>query len=222
MTRSVEELRRDSERSRAQLAATVDRLREQITDTAEDLRYKVSPQGIKSEVSEFVSRKSPRLARHAEAASHGKPDAGDRRRHGGRGAGVAAGTGLSASALDDRCRPCPDVEDRARSRAAEAAAPAIEKAREMVDEATERAQSLRRGCGGCGLRERATGGRPCGRSENQVSGIAGDLKDRVTQTADQVKAGIDAASDTGEETPSSGLARPRVTRRPLRRKPPVR
>src|ERR1700739_4793289 len=56
MTRSVEELRRESERSRAQLAATVDRLRERITDAAEDLRYKVSPQGIKLEVSEFVSR----------------------------------------------------------------------------------------------------------------------------------------------------------------------
>src|SRR5690242_10266 len=49
MTRSVEELRRESERNRVQLAATVDRLREQLTDTAEELRYKVSPQGIKSE-----------------------------------------------------------------------------------------------------------------------------------------------------------------------------
>ena len=51
MARSVEELRRESEQSRVQLAATVDRLRDRITDTAEDLRYKVSPEGIKSEVS---------------------------------------------------------------------------------------------------------------------------------------------------------------------------
>jgi hypothetical protein len=58
MARSVEELRRESERNRAELAATVDRLREQLTDTAEELRYKVSPQGIKSEVSDFVSRKT--------------------------------------------------------------------------------------------------------------------------------------------------------------------
>ena len=55
MTRSVEELRRESEQSRAQLATTVDRLREQIADTAEDIRHKVSPQHIKSEVTDFIS-----------------------------------------------------------------------------------------------------------------------------------------------------------------------
>ena len=49
MTRSVEELRQESERNRAQLGATVDQLREQdCTDTAEDIRHKVSPQHIKS------------------------------------------------------------------------------------------------------------------------------------------------------------------------------
>src|SRR6478736_1817252 len=58
MARSVEELRRESEQSRAQLSATVDQLKERITDTAEDIRYKVSPEGIKSEVSDFVSRKT--------------------------------------------------------------------------------------------------------------------------------------------------------------------
>ena len=35
MTRSVEELRRESERSRVELAGTVDDLRERITNTAE-------------------------------------------------------------------------------------------------------------------------------------------------------------------------------------------
>src|SRR4051795_183602 len=55
MTRSVEELRRESERSRAQLAATVNRLKEQVSETAEDIRLKVSPQHIKSEVSDYVS-----------------------------------------------------------------------------------------------------------------------------------------------------------------------
>jgi hypothetical protein len=58
MTRSVEELRRESERSRAELAATVDRLKESITGAAEDIRHKVSPQHIKSEVSDFVGQKA--------------------------------------------------------------------------------------------------------------------------------------------------------------------
>src|SRR6478672_8236332 len=58
MTRSVEELRRESERSRAELAATVDRLKDSITGTAEDIRHAVSPEHIKSEVSDFVGRKA--------------------------------------------------------------------------------------------------------------------------------------------------------------------
>jgi hypothetical protein len=58
MTRSVEELRRESERSRAELAATVHRLKDSITETAEDIRHKVSPEHIKSEVSDFVGRKA--------------------------------------------------------------------------------------------------------------------------------------------------------------------
>jgi hypothetical protein len=58
MTRSVEELRRESERSRAELAATVDQLRARISDTAEDIRHKVSPQHIKSEVSDYISHKT--------------------------------------------------------------------------------------------------------------------------------------------------------------------
>ena len=52
MTQSVEELRRESEQSRAQLAATVGRLREQIADTAEDIRHKVSPENIKAELTQ--------------------------------------------------------------------------------------------------------------------------------------------------------------------------
>ena len=58
MTRSVEELRRQSEQSRAELAATVEQLRARIADTAEDIRHKVSPQHIKSEVSDYASQKA--------------------------------------------------------------------------------------------------------------------------------------------------------------------
>ena len=56
MTRSVEELGRDS--SRAELAGTVDKLREQITSTADDIGHKVSPQHVKSEISEFIAHKT--------------------------------------------------------------------------------------------------------------------------------------------------------------------
>ena len=58
MTRSVEDLRLESERSRAELASTVDQLRERISDTADDIRHKVSPQHIKSEASDYISHKT--------------------------------------------------------------------------------------------------------------------------------------------------------------------
>ena len=58
MTQSVEELRREFERNREQLTRTVDQLRLQITDTAADIQNKVSPQHIKSEVSDFISSKT--------------------------------------------------------------------------------------------------------------------------------------------------------------------
>ena len=58
MTRRVEELRRQSEQSRAELAATVEQLRARIADTAEEIRHKASPQHIKSEVSDYASQKA--------------------------------------------------------------------------------------------------------------------------------------------------------------------
>src|SRR4051812_49973828 len=92
MTRSVEELRRDSEQSRAQLAATVDRLREQIADTAEDIRYKVSPEHIKAEVSGFISHKT-----------HGWMDALKQQAMDNPMQAVAARTAIAVAAL----RPAP-------------------------------------------------------------------------------------------------------------------
>src|SRR3569832_2835392 len=58
MTRSVEELRSESERNRAELAATVDRRKQGLSDTTRDLRHIVSPQHVKSEVSGYVSDKA--------------------------------------------------------------------------------------------------------------------------------------------------------------------
>jgi hypothetical protein len=89
-----------------------------------------------------------------------------------------------------------------RDRAAEAAAPGIEKAREVIDEASERAQSLgddmrkamshaeRQAAGMVGMADAA-------------SGMAGDLGDRATQAADtvanKVRSGVDAASEMAKE-----------------------
>src|SRR6267154_2535540 len=118
MKRSVEELRRESERSRAELAATVDLLRERISDTAEDIRHKVSPQHIKSEVSDYISHKTQSWVVALKQQAMENPMQA-----------IAAGTALTSKTVRDR--------------AAQAAAPAMDKASEMMNDAAERAQSLR-------------------------------------------------------------------------------
>lgn len=198
MTRSVEELRLKSERSRAQLAATVDRLRERITDTAEDLRYKVSPQGIKSEVSEFVSRKTQGWLDTLKQQAMENPMQT-----------LAAGTAVAVPALRlARSFPLPLLmigaglaltSKTVRARVADAAAPAIEKAQEMAGEAAERVQSFGEDAADA---VSATGRRAAdlaSEAQAKATGFAADLKDRAAQTTDKVKAGIDAASEAAKD-----------------------
>ena len=111
MTRSVEELRRESERNRAQLATTVDRVREQITDTAEDIRHKVSPQHIKSEVSDFISTKASSWVDSLKTARQRESDAGNRGGHRSCSADSAARAWLSLTIIDDWGRACLELED---------------------------------------------------------------------------------------------------------------
>jgi hypothetical protein len=199
MARSVEELRRESELGRARLVATVDQVRERITHTAEDLRYKVSPEGLKSEVSDFVSRKTQSwLGALKQQAMENPMQA------------IAAGTAIAVPALRlARGFPLPLLmigaglalsSKTVRARAGEAAAPAIEKARELAGEATERAQSL-----GEEVAETAsaTGRRAAdiaGEVQTRAAGIVDELNGRAGEVTDKVKARINAASETAKDT----------------------
>ena len=198
MTRSVEELRQESEQSRAQLAATVDRLRTRIADTAEDLRYKVSPQGIKSEVSEFVSRKTLGwLDTLKQQATENPMQA------------IAAGTAVAVPALRlARGFPLPLLmigaglaltSKTVRARAADTAAPAMEKAKEMAGEAAERVQSFSDDAADA---LSATGRRAAelaGEAQARATGVAGDLKDRAAETTDKVRAGMEGVRSTARD-----------------------
>ncbi|WP_410708283.1 DUF3618 domain-containing protein [Bradyrhizobium sp. BWA-3-5] len=209
MTRSVEELRRDSEQSRAELAATVDRLREQIADTAEDIRYKVSPEHIKAEVTGFISHKTNSWLDALKQQAMDNPMQA-----------VAAGTAVAVPVLRlARGFPLPLLmigaglaltSKTVRDRAAEAAEPALEKVREVFEETTERAQSL-----GDGMKKAMSGAerqaagmadearQTAGGMAGTASGVAGDLRDRASQAADavasKVRSGMDAASDMAKE-----------------------
>jgi hypothetical protein len=209
MTRSVEELRRDSEQSRAQLAATVDRLKEQIADTAEDIRYKVSPENIKAEVSGFISHKT-----------HGWLDTLKQQAMDNPMQAIAAGTAVAVPAMRlVRGFPLPLLmigaglalsSKSVRDRAAEVAAPGVEKAKEFLDQTTERAQSLSDGMRkamshaerqAAGMADEAQ--ETAGGMADAATGMAGDLRDRAAQAADavqsKVRSGMDAASEMAKE-----------------------
>jgi hypothetical protein len=209
MTRSVEELRRESEQSRAELAATVDRLREQIADTAEDIRHKVSPENIKTEVTGFIRHKT-----------HGWLDTLKQQAMDNPMQAIAAGAAVAVPALRlARGVPLPLLmvgagfalnSKTVRDRAAAVVAPTLDKASEFIDEAGERAQSL-----GDGMRKAMSHAEHqatdmagetreyAGELADAANGIAGDLKDRATQAAEtvasNVRSGMDAASEMGKE-----------------------
>ena len=209
MTRSVEELRRDSEQSRAELAATVDRLREQIADTAEDIRYKVSPENIKAEVSGYISHKTHSWLDTLKQQAMDNPMQA-----------IAAGTAVAVPALRlVRGFPLPLLmigaglalsSKTVRDRAAEAAEPALEKVREVFDETAERAQSLTDGMKqAMSQAERQAAGmadeaqQTAGGMAETASGMAGDLRDRAADAVDtvasKVRSGMDAASEMARD-----------------------
>jgi hypothetical protein len=204
MARSVEELRRESERNRAQLAGTVDQLREQITDTADDIRYKVSPQHIKSEVSDFISQKTQGWVEALKQRALENPMQA-----------IAAGTVVAVPVLrlGRGFPPLPLLmigaglalsSKTVRDRATEAAGAAMDKAKEMMGDAADGAQSLRGEVRDAvsSARSRATG--MASDAQDAAAGLADDLRNRAAQTAstvtDKLRTGMDAASGMAKET----------------------
>lgn len=61
-TRSLDEIRRDTERTRAGLTETVGQLRATVTHTANDVREKYSPTAIKAEVNSYIKSRGEDIA----------------------------------------------------------------------------------------------------------------------------------------------------------------
>jgi hypothetical protein len=53
-TRSLQQIKRETEQTRAGLTQTVEQLRTSVTDTANDIRERISPAHIKAEVSDYI------------------------------------------------------------------------------------------------------------------------------------------------------------------------
>jgi len=59
--RSLQEIKRDTEQARAGLTDTVDELRDTISETATDIRQRISPEAIKAEVSHYFRNRGEEL-----------------------------------------------------------------------------------------------------------------------------------------------------------------
>jgi hypothetical protein len=216
MTRSVDELRHESERNRAELAATVDRLRERITDTAENIRHKVSPQHIKSEVSDYVSGKTQSWVDALKQQAMDNPMQT-----------VAAGTAVAVPLLRlARGFPLPLLmigaglaltSKTVRDRAAQTAAPAMEKAGEMLDGAAERAQALQGDIKDrfASAQSQATG--MVSEAQGTAADMADDFRSRAGQAAgtvgDNLRSGMDAIKDTAGAAKDMAATAPAKARR---------
>jgi hypothetical protein len=211
MTRSPQELRHESERNRAELAVTIDRLRLQMSDAAEDIRHKLSSEHIKSEVSDYVSHRTQGWVEALKQRATENPMQA-----------VAVGSAVAFPLLRlARGFPLPLLmigaglaltSKKVRYRAAQSAAPAVERAGDILDEAAERARVL------SGNVKNVLSS-----AQSQANDIANDAQDatasladnlwsraaRVTSAAgDRLTAGVVAARDTAAAVKDSATTAP--------------
>ena len=70
---SVRELKRETEQTRAGLTQTVEQLKTTVSETASDLRHRISPEAIKAEVADYVRSRGERMMEDIAAAARRNP-----------------------------------------------------------------------------------------------------------------------------------------------------
>jgi hypothetical protein len=71
--RSLRELQREAEQTRAGLTLTVEQLKTSVSDTASEIRQRISPENIKAEVSDYVRSKGEQLLEDVTQAARRNP-----------------------------------------------------------------------------------------------------------------------------------------------------
>lgn len=72
-TRSLQQLKRETEQTRAGLTSTVEQLKTSVADTASDIRQRISPDAIKAEVSSYIKTRGEQLVSDVTAAARKNP-----------------------------------------------------------------------------------------------------------------------------------------------------
>ena len=72
-TRSLHQIKRETEKTRDGLTDTVEQLRTSVAETASDIRQRISPDAIKAEVSDYIKSRGERLMNDVTAAARRNP-----------------------------------------------------------------------------------------------------------------------------------------------------
>jgi hypothetical protein len=72
-TRSLQQIKRETEQTRAGLTDTVEQLKSSVADTASDIRQRISPDAIKAEVSDYIKSRGEQLLNDVTAAARRNP-----------------------------------------------------------------------------------------------------------------------------------------------------
>jgi hypothetical protein len=72
-TRSLQQIKAETEQTRAGLTDTVEQLRTSVVETASDIRQRISPDAIKAEVSDYIKSRGERLMNDVTAAARRNP-----------------------------------------------------------------------------------------------------------------------------------------------------
>jgi hypothetical protein len=72
-TRSLQQIKRETEQTRAGLTNTVEQLRTSVAETASDIRQRIRPDAIKAEVSDYIKSRGERLMNDLTDAARRNP-----------------------------------------------------------------------------------------------------------------------------------------------------
>ena len=72
-TRSLQQIKRETEQTRAGLTDTVEQLKTSVAETASDIRHRISPEAIKAEVSGYIKSRGEQLLNDITSAARRNP-----------------------------------------------------------------------------------------------------------------------------------------------------
>jgi hypothetical protein len=72
-TRSLQQIKRETEQTRAGLTDTVEQLKTSVAETASDIRHRISPDAIKAEVSGYIKSRGEQLLNDVTSAARKNP-----------------------------------------------------------------------------------------------------------------------------------------------------